>query len=592
MPQPGLKCLCLSVVVLLAAVPVRAQDFKEIAPKPVPPANNEAPAIVPPKPAVSPSSDPNQIAVSNLKGLVLEGYAPGFIRRPRPTTGIVIHNLPLLDQPELRVRLGSFLGRPATFGDLQKIEQVIITWYRDHDRPFVDVTFPEQDVSAGVAQAVVTEFHLGQLRAEGNRWFSNRMLLGQVRLAPGDTISASRLQEDLAWLNENPFRQVSAVAEKSDIPGDTDLVLKTEDRMPLRFYVGNDNTGTPVLSLDRWSMGVNWGNAFGLDQQLSYQLTTSDDFWDHPGHATFASHSVSWVAPLPWRDTLSIFGSYSKAIPLLGPDLGLTGISGQASLRYAVRLPNLRAPSFMAGLTINEDLQLGYDFKTSNNNLSFGGVEVSNVTSEVDQFPIVYDLTVAGNYGLTSLSNTFTWSPGGLTAQNGDIPFQQQASNPLARARYFYDTLSIVETTRLPHDASWIMRLTGQAASTNLLPSEELGAGGHDTVRGYDERAASGSAGFLISQELRTPPFPLLGTQRSSTDQAQLLAFWDYGSVRDARAALDSLSSTRLSSLGVGARYTFGGFVDLRLDYGFQQRPIPGAAHAGSLLQAAMTISN
>ncbi|HVV73593.1 MAG TPA: ShlB/FhaC/HecB family hemolysin secretion/activation protein, partial [Verrucomicrobiae bacterium] len=479
-----------------------------------------------------------------------------------------------------------------TFGDLQKIEQVIATWYREHDRPFVDVTFPEQDVSTGVAEAIVTEFHLGRLRAEGNQWFSSDMLLGQIRLMPGDTIYASRLQEDLAWLNQNPFRQVSVVAEKSDTPGDTDLVLKTQDRMPLRFYVSNDDTGTPVLSLNRWSLGVNWGNAFGLDQQLSYQLTTSDDFWGHPGHATFVSHSVSLVAPLPWRDTLDIFGSYSQAVPLLGPDLGLTGISGQASLRYAIRLPNLRAPLFMAGLAITEDLQFGYDFKTSNNNLSFGGIEVSNVTSEVDQFPLVYDLTVAGDYGLTALSNTFTWSPGGLTARNGDIQFQQQASNPLAKARYFYDTLSIIETTRLPHDASWIMRLTGQAASTNLLPSEELGAGGHDTVRGYDERAASGSAGFLVSQELRTPPFPLLGTQLSPTDQAQLLVFWDYGSVGDARATPDSLSSTKLSSLGIGARYTFGRFVDLRLDYGFQQRPLPGAAHTGGLLQAAVTLSD
>ena len=178
-----------------------------------------------------------------------------------------------------------------------------------------------------------------------------------MRLAPGDPIDASRLQDDLAWLNQNSFRQVSVVAEKSDTPGDTDLVLKTQDQLPLRFYIGNDDTGTPVLSLNRWNLGVNWGDAFGLDQQLSYQLTTSDDFWDHPGHPTFVAHAINYVAPLPWRDKLNIFGSYSQALPLLGPDLGLIGVSGQASMRYVAALPKLSLAGLAPGLqAMTQDL--------------------------------------------------------------------------------------------------------------------------------------------------------------------------------------------------------------------------------------------
>ena len=85
--------------------------------------------------------------------------------------------------------------------------------------------------------------------------------------------------------------------------------------------------------------GRELGPGFRPDQQLSYQLTASDNFWSDPGHATLAAHSVSYVAPLPWRDKINIFGSYSEARPLLGPDLGLVGISGQASFRYIMTLP-------------------------------------------------------------------------------------------------------------------------------------------------------------------------------------------------------------------------------------------------------------
>jgi hemolysin activation/secretion protein len=120
-----------------------------------------------------------------------------------------------------------------------------------------------------------------------------------------------------------------------------------------------------------------------------------------------------------------------------------------------------------------------------------------------------------------------------------------------------------------------------------------LGAGGHDTVRGYNERAANGSVGFLARQELRTPAFSLVQglLPEGTVDQAQLLAFWDYGSVRDAQYPAGTIPSTKLSSLGVGARYVVNRYVDFRMDYGFQQRRLPGASSLGQLLQAALTLS-
>ncbi len=369
-------------------------------------------------------------------------------------------------------------------------------------------------------------------------------------------------------------------------------MLQTQDRLPLRVYAGYDNTGTPVLGHDRWNLGFNWGDAFGLDQQFSYQFTSSDDFWHsretlpgRPDNPSFTAHAVSYVAPLPWRDKITIFGSYDEAVPRLGPDLGVTGISGQASIRYILSLPH--------GPAVAQQLQFGYDYKTSNNNLEFGGTVVSAVTTEIDQFPLEYDLSVTDAFGQTGVQNSFVFSPGNLTGGDKDALFQAQSASPFAKARYIYDTLRLTRTTRLPGDASWVMRVVGQATDRDLLPSEQLGAGGYDSVRGYDERVANGSEGLLLSEELRTPAFSLakLVTGHGIDDQAQLLAFWDYGSVREKQLVPGNTTSVSLESVGMGMRYAITRYLDFRLDYGWQLRKLPGAPTRGKMGHIGITLS-
>ena len=576
----------------------QAQDFQQVAPKPVPPAGGPPPEAPAPPPQTPVGGSDGTLVLINLKGLVLVD-SPGKIKKEGVSiTGLQIQNLPLLDDPGLRSQLTAFLGQPVTFGDLKKISQLISAFYIAHNRPFMDVTFPAQDVNSGAIQAVVTEFHLGQVKVEGNDWFSSDLLRGYVHETPGQPIDLQSLNNDIAALNQNPFRRVSVVAQKSDTPGDTDLDLKTEDRFPLRAYVSYDDYGTPVLGFDRWSAGLTWGNLLGLDQQISYQITVSDDFFHHraspTGDPALQAHSLSWLAPLPWGDKLTIFGSYSQAVPQLGPDLNLTGVTGQASLRYVMGLPHVKPGLFGVASDLVQDLQLGYDFKTSNNDLSFGGFEVSNVTTEVDQFLAIYDATLTNSIGETDFSNTFSLSPGNLTSQNRTALFQAQGNTPFAAADYIYDNFTLTQTTRLPYDLAWVLRLNAQMADHNLLPSEELGAGGHDTVRGYDERSANGSEGILLSQELRSPSFHLIAPNVMAlpdgvTDQAQLLAFWDYASVREHQVTPGSPSSFELSSMGAGIRYSLSRYVDLRADYGDQLLRLPGAKKLGQVLHVSLT---
>ena len=109
-----------------------------------------------------------------------------------------------------------------------------------------------------------------------------------------------------------------------------------------------------------------------------------------------------------------------------------------------------------------------------------------------------------------------------------------------------------------------------QFADGNLLASEQLGAGGNATVRGYNEREANGDEGFLVRNELRTPSWNMGAPFQGKQAQLQLLTFVDYGDVRNKRLLAGEPKHVELSSAGLGMRFSVGQNVSFRYDHGWQ----------------------
>src|SRR5438876_2769650 len=173
---------------------------------------------------------------------------------------------------------------------------------------------------------------------EGKVWFKDELIRSQVRLKPGDQVDSKKLLADLDWLNRNPFRQVDVRFEQGKQLGQSDVILRVEDRVPFRVYGGYEDSGTRFTGSERLLAGFNWGNAFGVDNQLNYQYTTDTEF------RFVKAHSFSYLAPLPWRHTLTLLGSYvdGKAQFFKGSPTTATGRSYQGSLRYSVPLPPIQ----------------------------------------------------------------------------------------------------------------------------------------------------------------------------------------------------------------------------------------------------------
>jgi hemolysin activation/secretion protein len=560
-------CRVAAALFIAALGPLQAQNFEKIGPKTVTGDGSggrvdSAAAGVVGEPLPSNTAG-EEILVKKLKAIVLQ---PGGakVSEQNGASGVRFAGFfpPfILPEPEKLVnQLSQHLGQPVSIASINALSAEIVKFYRAHDRPLVDVTIPEQDITGGVLHLSLLESRLGAVRAEKNHWFRSSLLEAQVRSRPGEAIYASHILEDLQWLNNNPFRQVNAIYTPGKTFGTTDLVLETQDRFPIRFYTGYENTGTAITGSERWLAGFNWGNVLGLDQLLSYQFTTSDDF------KSSLSHSFSYNIPLPWRHTLMFFGSLSQSDAPVVVNLqqfNSGGESSQASFRYTVPLPGVS--------WLKQDLFTGFDFKRSNNNLDFGGIRVFDKNADIFQWIAGYECQARDRLGVTTLNATGFYSPGNLDASNTDPIFTQ--SRAFAQANYFYSRLTLERLNRLPAEWSLDLRATAQWSDGNLLASEQLGVGGSTSVRGYDEDVARGDAGWLLSAELRTPPLKFLGRlggRYAREDALQLLGFLDYGGARNHTLLAGEDLQQNLSSIGIGIRYSVTTYLSIRCDYGWQ----------------------
>jgi hemolysin activation/secretion protein len=548
-------------------------DFERVAPKPLPQVE---------RPATLPSPEDRQLTddapvLARLDGIVLLNKADQV--RPNGwshVTAVKSEGSGLISSPRLASRLSPFLGKPATFGKLQEICAEIVRFHRDNNRPVVDAQLPEQNVTNGVVQILVIEGRVGRILAEDQRWFPESRMIGGIRSRAGDSIEANRLLDDLNWINRNPFRRSELLFRKGESGGETDLVLKTTDRFPFRPYLGYDNWGTDLTGNHRLQAGFTWGNAFSLDQNLSYQFSTA------PDPKSFTAHAASWTIPLPWRNVLDFYGSYARSRPEEA-DVDFDAKSLQLGALYTIPLPSLQG--------MKHEVSLGLEFKQSNNNLLFGGTNIFASDTEIFQFRLSYQARKFDSSGTTTAQASLYYSPGGVTPDNTDSAFEQERA--FAEANYCYGRLTLQRTQKLPWNLSLVATAAGQLSSDNLLASEQFSLGGATTVRGYEESIANGDRGWLGSLELYSPPISLLSRITSSApeDELKFLVFFDAGGV----ASIDRLPGEPayrgIAGLGAGVRYRISTRLSVRFDYGWSLREIPGLETDSSRAYVSVTLS-
>lgn len=462
-----------------------------------------------------------------------------------------------LDAPDfLSAELESLVGQPLSMALLDTLNKTIVLAWRENEYPLVDVYFPEQNITLGKLQVVVREAVLGEKEVEGAVISKEEYLIEQMRVAPGDRINRRLVESDLDWLNENPIRQVNLIYEKGDADGTSDIVLDVNEEDPIRVYSGFANTGVEQTGEEEWSFGFNWGNPFGREQIIGYNFSSDVDF------DNLRAHSVYYQAFLPWRHSLRLIGAHVSSESDATGLLGIEGESKQLTAEY--RIP-LTRPKF--NRRWRHYFIAAFDYKSTNTDLLFGGSRFFGSNVEIGQFRAAYEVGVPDKLGYTRFAVGVVGSPGNMFSDNQDLNFELARVG--SEADYAYTFLEGERLWYLPQDFSLRLDLKAQAGGDRLNSTEQLLAGGYDSVRGFDESIIRGDSGVVTSLELISPDFSVgekLGL--SLRDSSNWFAFYDVAAL-DISDPLPGEQSPFLQSIGLGlnCRISDRGFA--RASYGW-----------------------
>jgi len=541
--------------------PVRPGDYERHT-KPLEPGHRAAPARLPER--VIPESVDDKPLTTKPLGGVRFVPTPGDVVKVADKPGIEIKNIELLDNDEFRALIKPYLGKPISWRLISQMIRDTIMYYRSKGRPVVDVITPQQDITSGVVQLLVVEARVGEVKVQGLKWFSKDLIRSQVRLKRGDFIDARRLLEDIDYINNNPFRFVRPVLQPGKDFGTTDVILDSKDRFPVRFYAGYDDTGSRATGLERFFFGFNMGNVLGRGHEVGYQYTTNKSF------DSLGIHSAYWRIPLPNRDTLALFGNIACYDFDRTTEGTLDSHNWMAHVRYISELPSRH--------NLRHEVEFGLDFRRMDNDLQVGGVTVYDDFIDVAQFAFQYGGRVRDRLGDTSWTLNLYWSPCADLLSNDQNDEKYEDVRPGSKATYVYSHVSIERLWVLPRSWSFFNRVTAQIASERLTPSEQLGLGGYNRVRGYDDFEVRADNGLMATLELRTPEWRLgtLGLGGKLEHFLQLLVFCDYGWGRNrGDTTSDAFRSIDMLSVGPGLRYRISRNLQVRFDFGQQLETIP-----------------
>jgi len=453
-----------------------------------------------------------------------------------------------------------YQNKSLTKEGIEKIKGEIYRYFVEHHAPLVAVQVPPQEVTSGVLQLVITQSKLEKVSVKGNEYSSTKRLTNWIELKPGAPINQFTLIKDLTFINRNPFRHVDLVYLPGEKKETTDILLTTEERRPYRFFVGTDDAGVRTTDRFHYFTGLNvWWPLWNTEQLFNYQYTAGYRFRE------LQAHTGQYRILLPWMHVATFYGGATFVKPKLSLKPSKDdGASYQASFRYTIPLNPWN--------DWRHEWEWGFDFKRTNNTFTFSEILLNEgAPVNLTQFAGRYGISYNGDASYVQIEAELFWSPGHWISDQTNHDYS--ALRPDAKNEWVYARGSFSYLQRLPKNFSLTLNLRGQLSSQNLLPSEQFGIGGYDTVRGYDERQLNKDGAFVLNYEVRTPPLRLW-TRRDNNPSAkealQFLVFFDYGLGSNHNPIPNEPTYQYLMSTGPGLRYTWDAYFAGRFDWGFK----------------------
>ena len=436
-------------------------------------------------------------------------------------------------------------------------------------------------VEAGRFSQVDVRF--GKENAPEGRWFTSAQIrerLERSMVRSGEPFNYTVLYSQFRELNSNPdlAANIELRLAKDDPDGRAlGVDVNVEEEWPFHAILGVDNYGTDSVagSPDEWMgrLTLQRLNLWKADHALTLNGFSAFD-------GTLYGGAGSYYLPFTLLDArdaaVTVHGGYSEVDADEVVDrIDVYGTGWFAGVQASTEL--------LTSLDYSLRLALGITYRATEDGLRLheDGRRYKLDPTEVDIIPLSVALMFSNRnldalYGRSYLTLEGVCNLGGSDEE--EFEQQRSAADPeywLVRAQ-----LARIQTFGgSPTDQGYAGRsilfakAETQFAGGALIPAEQMGVGGANSVRGYEERAYLGDHAAVFTLEYRTPlllglfTHPPKDSKTATKDRLQFVAFSDLGFFSRVDPLPGEITDEMLWGAGVGLRFAWSENYQLRCDY-------------------------
>jgi hemolysin activation/secretion protein len=440
-----------------------------------------------------------------------------------------------LSEDESRAVLAPFVGSNRNLNDIETAAAALERAMRDRGFAFHRMFVPVQKPVDGVIRLQVIGIKLGKVEVLGNeRFTTDNIRRSLTNLQEGQIPEVRTLGRDVTASNANPAKQLSVTFRESAVPGQVDAQVRVKDSPTLVVFAGlTANQGlsdhAPAQNVYRLTGGIQHANLFDRDHVATVSYTTD------PGNPS----------------NVSLFGMFYQ-VPFYGTGLTLSAYyttsdinSGQVQQGAGVfdvsgsgRFAGVRLTRALERIdALQQTIGLSFDSRLFENKTTFNGALIQpDVGSRVAT--LQYSFRNEPAWGELSGGIDYAVNTGGGPGNSAAEHAANGGVRNWAAWRFHLDASAEVSGWQITG------RLRGQVADKPLIPGEQLGLGGANSVRGFADRVVAGDFGHHLTVEALGPA---IGDM-----QLRPLLFVDRGQVH----ARSTGAGEVLASAGIGLRFS------------------------------------
>ena len=511
-------------------------------PSPQPPPAPEPPILLPPEELLPPSPSPT----------------PSVAPTDRVPSQIIVNKFEVegstvFSAEELAEVLSSFTNKPLSFSELLQARSAVTELYIEQGYVTSGAYIPTQRFRDGIVTIQVVEGALEDIQITGTQRLNPDYVRSRIHLAASAPLNREELLEALQLLQLNPLiENLSAELSAGTRPGSSILAIEVTEAPSFRTPVTLDNRRVPSVGSFRRQIALNEGNllGFGDDLFLAYSNTDGSDAFDG-----------SYAVPFNARNgTLTIRGGVSSTEVVEPPFDQLDILGDSHYYELSLRQPVILTPTqeFALGLTASRresDISSLLESEGVPPSVLSPGADEEGQT-KISALRFFQEWTARNSQEVLALRSQFNL---GLDA------FDATTNDDAPDSRFFAWQGQGQWVRLLAPDTLLLIRGSVQLASTTLVPIEQIGLGGLETVRGYRQDLLLTDNNAFASAEVRLPIVRV-----SQLDSVlQIAPFIDVGTAwNNGGAERDVTDPDTLASVGIGLRLLLGDDFVARFDWG------------------------